>query len=173
MSGTTFKGVPKAVKQVWKFVVGDQVMITRGRSKGRVARISMIKRDGRTSARTGRRETKKMLLRRKENPRVFLDGGVHQVRVHTSYSTTACSTSHWSTWLQGNRTLKGGERRQIDRPVHISNICHVVEKDGKKKAKRITFLSDEDGRKVRTACIRCTLCLPSQTRLYAIEAGAI
>lgn len=82
MPGTSTKGIPKAVQKVWKFVAGDQVMITRGRSKGRVARISSVKRDGRTSARTGRRESKKTLLHRKQNPRVYLDGGVHQVCWH-------------------------------------------------------------------------------------------
>lgn len=77
---SSMKGVSTAVRKAWKFVTGDQVMITRGRSKGRVARIFMIKRDGRTTAYSGRKETKKQLLHRKQNPRVYLDGGVHQVR---------------------------------------------------------------------------------------------
>lgn len=51
-------------------------------------------------------------------------------------------------YMQGSRMMRGGERRQMDRPVHISNICHVVEKDGKKKAVRVQFYDVGDGIKV-------------------------
>lgn len=65
-------------------------MITRGRSKGRVARIAKVKRDGRTGAKTGRPENKKQILHRKENPRVYLDGGVHQVRWLCCVADSSC-----------------------------------------------------------------------------------
>jgi ribosomal protein L24 len=154
---TSTKGVPTAVRQAWKFVVGDKVIITRGRSKGRMACIQSIQRDGRTGTRLGRRQSKKRLLHCKENPRVYLDGHVHQVRWHALLlmSYNRFPVSNWmqvrtNERMQGYRTITGGDRKPIDRPLHISNISHVVEKDGKMKAVRIHYTTGEEaGREVK------------------------
>ena len=123
------KGVSTAVKKAWKFVTGDQVMITRGRSKGRVARIAMVQRDGRTTARTGRKETKKQILRRKENPRVYLDGGVHQVRCQ---AVRRCSLgvivlsykSMYKTCLDAGQPNYERKPEEADRPA-IAHFQHM------------------------------------------------
>lgn len=36
----------------------------------------------------------------------------------------------------------------MDRPVHISNICHVVELDGRKKASRAIVVTNDSEDKV-------------------------
>ena len=54
------------------------------------------------------------------------------VLLAASHSLNPVPQSHCLS-LQGHRFPAGGNRRQIDRPVHIWNICHVVQKEGLKK----------------------------------------
>eukprot|EP00892_Ulva_mutabilis_P007415 jgi/Ulvmu1/5045/UM021_0062.1 len=97
------KAAANAVLNTWKFQKGDKVMIARGRNRGRVATITGVVRDGNTAAGRGRPIPKHKKDRWKTNPKVFLGNRSNA----------------------GRRVLRGNRSIETDRPIPLSNVCHV------------------------------------------------